>query len=88
MAKHSMDPSVTESTVKFEMVRKMKSAFVNLFQASVDNASTAVIGGKKGGSNWSWGCPFTMVHMTGHIQECIIGWETRWSRITICPERR
>jgi hypothetical protein len=49
MAKHSMDPGVTESTVQFEMVRKMKSAFVNLYQASVNDASTAVIGGKEGG---------------------------------------
>jgi hypothetical protein len=48
MAKHSMDQGVTESTVQFEMVRKMKSAFVNLYQASVDNVSTAVIGGKEG----------------------------------------
>jgi hypothetical protein len=48
MKKHSMDPSVTESTVQFETVRKMKSSFVNLYQASVDNASTAVIGGKEG----------------------------------------
>jgi hypothetical protein len=37
MVKHSMDPGVTESTVQFETVRKMKSAFVNLYQATVDN---------------------------------------------------
>jgi hypothetical protein len=37
---------VTESTVQFETVRNMKSAFVNLYQASVDNTSMAVIGGK------------------------------------------
>jgi hypothetical protein len=30
MVKHSMDPGVTESTVQFETVRKMKSDFVNL----------------------------------------------------------
>jgi hypothetical protein len=30
MVKHSMDQGVTETTVQFEMVRKMKSAFVNL----------------------------------------------------------
>jgi hypothetical protein len=46
MSKHSMDSGVTESTVQFETVRKMKSAFINLYQASVNNASTAVIGGK------------------------------------------
>jgi hypothetical protein len=43
MVKHSMDPGVTESTVQFETVRKMKSAFVNLYKASVDNVSTEVI---------------------------------------------
>jgi hypothetical protein len=48
MVKHSMDPGVTESNVQFEMVRKMKPAFVNLYQASVDNAIAAVIGGKEG----------------------------------------
>jgi hypothetical protein len=48
MAKNSMDPGVTESTVQFDTVSKMKSAFFNLYQASVDNASTAVIGGKGG----------------------------------------
>jgi hypothetical protein len=37
MVKHSMDQGVTETTVQFEMVRKMKSAFVNLYQASVEN---------------------------------------------------
>jgi hypothetical protein len=40
-----MDPGITEDTVQYETVRKMKLAFVNLYQASVDNASTAVIGG-------------------------------------------
>jgi hypothetical protein len=88
MVKHSMDTGVTESTVQFETVRKMKSAFVNIYQASVDNASTAVIGGNDGKSNWSWGCPFTTVDMTGQRQECIIGWERRWSRITFFSERR
>jgi hypothetical protein len=48
MARHSMDPWITEDTVLFETVRKIKSAFVNLYQASVENASTEVIGGKDG----------------------------------------
>jgi hypothetical protein len=43
MAKHSMDPGVTEAMVQFQTVRKMKSSFVNLYQASVKNESTAVI---------------------------------------------
>jgi hypothetical protein len=57
MAKHSMDSGVTESTVQFETVRKMKSASVNLYQASVDNASTAVIGGKEGEKQLVMGVP-------------------------------
>jgi hypothetical protein len=47
MAKHSLDPGLTEITVQFETVHKMKSAFVNLYQASVDNASKAFIEGKE-----------------------------------------
>jgi hypothetical protein len=35
----------------------MKSAFVNLYQASVDNASTAVIGGKDGKKQLAMGVP-------------------------------
>jgi hypothetical protein len=35
-----------ENMVQFETVRKMKSAFVNLYQASTYNASTSVSGGK------------------------------------------
>jgi hypothetical protein len=45
MARHFMDPGITEDTVQYETVRKMKLAFVNLYQASVENAITAVIGG-------------------------------------------
>jgi hypothetical protein len=57
MVKHSMDPGVTESTVQFDTVRKMNSAFVNLYQASVDNASTTVVGGKEGGKQLVMGVP-------------------------------
>jgi hypothetical protein len=57
MARHSMDPGITEDTVQFETVRKMKSAFVNLYQASVENASTAVIGGKDGKKQLVMGVP-------------------------------
>jgi hypothetical protein len=52
-----MDPGVTDSTVQFETVRKMKSAFANLYKASVDNASTAVIGGKEGEKQLVMGVP-------------------------------
>jgi hypothetical protein len=48
MVKHSLDPGVMETTVQFETVRKMMSAFVNLYQASVENESSAVIEGKDG----------------------------------------
>jgi hypothetical protein len=48
MVKHSMDLEVTETTVQFETVRKMKLAFVNFYRASVRNEISAVIGGKYG----------------------------------------
>jgi hypothetical protein len=44
MARNSMNPGITEDTVQYENVRKMKSAFVNLYQASVESASVEVIG--------------------------------------------
>jgi hypothetical protein len=72
MVKYSMDRGVTEITVQFETVRKMKSAFVNLYQASVDNASMTVIGGKDGKKQLVMGVPFIMVGLTGQRQECII----------------
>jgi hypothetical protein len=43
MVKHSLDLGVTETTVQFETARMMKSAFVNWYQASVENESSAVI---------------------------------------------
>jgi hypothetical protein len=57
MVKHSMDPGVTEITVQFETVRKMKSAFVNLYQASMENESSAVIGGNDGKKQLIMGVP-------------------------------
>jgi hypothetical protein len=57
MVKHSMDPGVMETTVQFETVRKMKSAFVNLYQASVENERSAVIGGKDGTKKLIMGVP-------------------------------
>jgi hypothetical protein len=33
LLKHSLDPGVTETTVHYNTVRKMKSAFVNLYHA-------------------------------------------------------
>jgi hypothetical protein len=43
-----MDPLVTEAMFQYETAGKTKLAFVNLYQASVENESTAVIGGKNG----------------------------------------
>jgi hypothetical protein len=57
MVKHSMDTGVTDSTVQFETLRNMKSAFVNLYQASVNNDSTAVAIGKEGKEQLVMGVP-------------------------------
>jgi hypothetical protein len=57
MAMHSMDPWIREDTMQFETVRKMKSAFIYLYQASVENASTYVIGGKDGNMQLVMGVP-------------------------------
>jgi hypothetical protein len=57
MLKHSLDPGVTESTVQFETVRKMKSAFVHMYHALVENQSTAIIGGKDGKNQSVLGTP-------------------------------
>jgi hypothetical protein len=46
MVKHSLDPVVTEDTVQYETVQKMKSAFVNMYHTSMENKGTAIIGGK------------------------------------------
>jgi hypothetical protein len=46
MVKHSMSPGVTEAMMQFETVRENKSSFVNLYQASVENDSTVIIGRK------------------------------------------
>jgi hypothetical protein len=48
VARNSTDPVIMEDTVQYETVQKTKSAFVNLYQESVENTSTAVIGGKDG----------------------------------------
>jgi hypothetical protein len=57
MVNHSLDPGVKETTVQFETVRKVKSAFVNLYQASVESESSAVIGGKDGKKQLIMGVP-------------------------------
>jgi hypothetical protein len=57
MARHSMDPGITEDTVQYDTVRIMKLAFVNLYQASVENASTTLIGGRDGKRQLVMGVP-------------------------------
>jgi hypothetical protein len=57
MVQHSLDHGVTETTVQFETVRKMKSVFVSLHEASVENESSAVIGGKDGKKQLIMGVP-------------------------------
>jgi hypothetical protein len=57
IVKHSLDPGVTETTVQFETAKKMKSAFVNLYQASVENKSSVVIRGKDGKKQLIMGVP-------------------------------
>jgi hypothetical protein len=57
MAKHSIYPGVTESTAQFKKVRKMEPALVNLYRASVENAGTAVIGGKDSKKQLVMGVP-------------------------------
>jgi hypothetical protein len=77
MVNHSLDPGVTETTVQFETVRKMKSAFVNLYQASVQNEISAVIGGKDGKNQLIMGVPIYYGWIDPKLG-CIIEWETRW----------
>jgi hypothetical protein len=45
LLKHSLDPGVTETTVQYNTLRKMKSAFVNLYHASVEDQGSAIVGG-------------------------------------------
>jgi hypothetical protein len=48
LLKHYLDPRVTESTVQYNTVRKMKSAFVNVYFVSVENQGSAIVGGRDG----------------------------------------
>jgi hypothetical protein len=77
-----MDPGITEDTVQYETVRKIKSAFVNLYQASVENSSMAVIGVRDGKRQLVMGVPIyhgwydraqtVMHHRMGYkvVQDC------------------
>jgi hypothetical protein len=48
LLKHYLDPVVTESTVQYNTVRKMRSAFVIVYFASVDNQGSSIVGGRDG----------------------------------------
>jgi hypothetical protein len=48
LLKHSLDPGLTGTTVQYNTVRKMKSAFANLFHASVENQGSVIVGGRDG----------------------------------------
>jgi hypothetical protein len=71
MARHPMDTGITEDTVQYETVRKMKSAFFNLYQALVENASTAVIGGRDEKSQLVMGVPIYHGWKIERRQACI-----------------
>jgi hypothetical protein len=57
MVKHSLDPGVMEDMVQYETVRKIKSAFVNMYHASVENKGLSIIGGKDGKTLLVLGAP-------------------------------
>jgi hypothetical protein len=57
MIKHSLDPGVVEDVVQYETVWKMKSAFVNIYHALVDNKGTVIIGGRDGDKLLVLGAP-------------------------------
>jgi predicted HTH transcriptional regulator len=57
MVKHSLDPGMMEDTVQYETVWKIKSAFVNMYHASVENKGTAIIGVKDGNKLLVLGAP-------------------------------
>jgi hypothetical protein len=48
LLKHSLDPGLTETSVQYNTLQKMKSAFVNLYHASVENQGSAIVGGRDG----------------------------------------
>jgi hypothetical protein len=48
LLKHSLDHGVTETKVQYNTVQKMKSAFVNLYHAPVENQGSAIVGGRDG----------------------------------------
>jgi hypothetical protein len=77
---------VTETTVQCNTVRKMKSAFVNLYHASVENQGSAIVGGEMGNGSFLWMHQFTLSFLEGFRLECITEWETKWFKILVCHE--
>jgi hypothetical protein len=46
--KHSLDPGVTETTVQYNTVQKIKSASLNLYHVAVENQGFAIVEGTDG----------------------------------------
>jgi hypothetical protein len=68
---HSLDPGVSGTTVHYNTVRKMKSAFVNLYHASVENQGSAIVGIRDGKRCVSMDAPIYSDFLEGFKQECI-----------------
>jgi hypothetical protein len=58
LVKHAMDHGVIDDNVQCKTICRMKSAFLNVYQISVENESTSIIGGKKGKKQLTMGTPF------------------------------
>jgi hypothetical protein len=54
LLKHSLDPGVTEMKVHYNTARKMKSALVNLYHASVKNREVVKLGVEMGKYSFIW----------------------------------
>jgi hypothetical protein len=84
--KHSLDPGVTETTVQYNTLQKMKSVFVNLYHASVENQGSAIVGGRYGKRFVSLDAPIYSEFLEGFKLECITEWETKWFKILVRHE--
>jgi hypothetical protein len=52
IVKHSLDPGVKGDTVQYETVREKKSAFVNMYHASVKKGGRQLLGVNMGRNYW------------------------------------
>jgi hypothetical protein len=86
LLKHSADPRVTETTVQYNTVQKMKSAFVNFYHVSVENQGSAIVGGRDGKRFVSMDAPIYSDFLEVFNLECITEWETKWFKFFGCHE--